>query len=129
MELEFPTEDNTWNDEKEDANLGPKWNLTDCRLLLTTVQLDNGLDNVLIEAWRKNAIILKMREWNVSYQSIEPAAASNFQLQLLRGMTKCTRIGVSFVGPVNDKGEKKVVSLYFPPNVNNNNETFSWSIQ
>ena len=106
MELEFPTEDNTWNDEKADANLGPTWQLNDVRLLMTTVQLDNGLDNVLIEAWRKNAIILKMREWNVTFQSIEPAAASNFQLQLLRRMTKCTRIGVSFVGPVNDKNEK-----------------------
>ena len=70
-----------------------------------------------------------MREWNVSYQSIEPAASANFQLQLLRGMTKCTRIGVSFVGPVNEKGEKKVVSLYFPPNVGNANENFSWHIQ
>jgi len=129
MELEFPTEDNTWCDESDDANREPKWHLNDVRLLMTTVQLDNGLDNVLIEAWRKNAIILKMREWNVTYQSIEPAAASNFQLQLLRGMTKCTRIGVSFVGPVNALGEKKVVSLYFPPNVGHTNEKFSWHIQ
>ena len=53
MELEFPTEGNTWHDEKETANLGPKWQLNDVRLLMTTVQLDNGLDNVLIEAWRK----------------------------------------------------------------------------
>ena len=28
MELEFPTEDNTWNDESETANLGPKWSLS-----------------------------------------------------------------------------------------------------
>ena len=131
MELEFPTELNTWNDESatDGTNTGAEWNLTDVRLLMTTVQLDNGLDNVLIEAWRKNAIILKMREWNVSYQSIEPAASANFQLQLLRGMTKCTRIGVSFVGPVNALGEKKVVSLYFPPNKDSALEKFSWHIQ
>ena len=119
LELEFASELNTFNDESlaTGANTGATWELNDCRLLMTTIQLDNGLDNVIMEAWRKNAIVLKQREWNVARYQLDPKATSNFQLQLLRAMTKMTRLGVSFEGPTNDAGEKEIVSLYFPPNV------------
>ena len=129
LELEFASELTTFCDESGTNTDAPTWQLEDCRLLMTTIQLDNGLDNVIMEAWRKNAIVLKQREWNVARYQLDPKATSNFQLQLLRAMTKMTRLGVSFEGPTNSAGEKKIVSLYFPPNVSQAHEKFSWHIQ
>ena len=35
------------------------WQLQDCKLRCTTLQLDNALDNLIQDRWRKDALVLK----------------------------------------------------------------------
>ena len=71
--------------------------------------------------------MLKQREWNITRISLNPASASEFVLQMLKGMTRLCRIGVSFESPVNDNGGKrKAVTLYFPPG---KQEEFNFHVQ
>ena len=135
LELEFGTDKLAFLDTRAVVSGGlgggggedVSWNLTECKLLMTTVQLDNALDNLLMDRWRKDAIVLKQREWNITRISLNPASASEFVLPMLKGMTRLCRIGVSFESPVDDTGEKrKAVTLYFPPG---NQEIFNFHVQ
>ena len=89
---------------------------------------------------------MKMREWHTMKQGIA-ANASEFTLQLLKGMTRLCSVCVTFEGPPEDplnypqkavvaSGDnpayqkdgkyKKTLNLYFPPG---NREDFQWWIQ
>ena len=71
--------------------------------------------------------MLKQREWNVTRISLNPASASEFVLQMMKGMTRLCRIGVSFESPLDDKNDyRKAVVLYFPPG---NQEIFNFHVQ
>ena len=58
-----------------------------------------------------------MRIWSTQKQVLNPAAAAEFVLTLLKGVSRLTSICITFEGAEDATGEtKKVTTLYFPPN-------------
>ena len=47
---------------------------------------------------------------------LNPAAAAEFTLTLLKGVSRLTSICITFEGPDPGAAQKKVTTLYFPPN-------------
>ena len=124
----------------------PKWTLSDINCLCDVLHLDPALDNLLQERHRTDKIPLKMREWHTMKQAVTENA-TEFTLQLLKGMTRLCSVCVTFEGPNEDRDAypqkatpatataprfeadekyKKTLNLYFPPG---NREEFQWWIQ
>ena len=90
-----------------------KWALEDCVGLCDVVQLDPGLEALINERHRTDRIPLKMREWSTSrHQMANPASATEFVLNTLKGVSQLCKICVTFVGP---DSVEEAVTLWFPP--------------
>ena len=148
IEMQLQPTYHSMNDVTEIASATdyPKWTLSDINCLCDVLHLDPALDNLLQERHRTDKIPLKMREWHTMKQAVAEDA-SEFTLQLLKGMTRLCSVCVTFEGPpenraaypqaavaasgsnpayVKDGKYKKTLNLYFPPG---NREEFQWWIQ
>ena len=81
------------------------------------ISLDPALDAAIQERHLTDMLPMKMRTWSTQKQVLSPAAAAEFTLTLLKGVSRLTSICVSFEGPADaTNATKKVTTLYFPPN-------------
>ena len=147
IEMQLQPTYTTMNDVSDLAEADyTKWLLSDINCLCDVLHLDPALDNLLQERHRTDKIPLKMREWHTMKQAVAENA-SEFTLQLLKGMTRLCSVCVTFEGPPENRAAypqaavaasgsnpayakdgkyKKTLNLYFPPG---NREEFQWWIQ
>ena len=98
------------------TNGNPQWTLSDVNALCDVVSLDPALDAAIQERHLTDMIPMKMRTWSTQKQVLNPAAAAEFTLTLLKGVSRLTSICITFEGPDPGPAQKKVTTLYFPPN-------------
>ena len=113
------------------AGGAPKWTLSDVNALCDVVSLDPALDAAIQERHLTDMIPMKMRTWSTQKQVLNPAAAAEFTLTLLKGVSRLTSICITFEGPDTGAATKKVTTLYFPPATaaENPRESCEWWVQ
>ena len=92
----------------------PKWTLSDVNALCDVISLDPALDAAIQERHLTDMIPMKLRTWSTQKQVLNPAAAAEFTLTLLKGVSRLTSICITFEGPGGNAATIKVTTLTPP---------------